>query len=61
MPNNHEELWSVLDILVPGCLGDYKEYSEYYGKPIRKGQSKTAKQWEIRKVSRCIYILAACL
>jgi SNF2 family DNA or RNA helicase len=50
MPNKHEELWAVLDALNPGCLGDYKAFSDFYSKPIRKGQSSTAAEYEVQKV-----------
>lgn len=50
MPNKHEELWGVLNCLAPGCLGDYKGFADYYSKPIRKGQSRTALPHEVKKV-----------
>jgi hypothetical protein len=57
MPNKHEELWAVLDALNPGCLGDYKAFAEFYSKPIRKGQSSTATEYEVQKVCFRPYII----
>eukprot|EP00879_Flechtneria_rotunda_P017956 GHRR01018820.1.p1 GENE.GHRR01018820.1~~GHRR01018820.1.p1 ORF type:complete len:1037 (+),score=418.95 GHRR01018820.1:777-3887(+) len=51
MPNEHGELWAVLDLLSPCCLGDYDSFAEYYSKPIKRGQSATAKDWEMTKAA----------
>jgi len=34
--NHLGELWSLLDFLMPGCLGDYSEFRRYYQKPIEQ-------------------------
>ncbi|WP_168204081.1 DEAD/DEAH box helicase [Aliikangiella coralliicola] len=34
--NHLGELWSVLEFLMPGCLGSQKEFKHYYRKPIEK-------------------------
>ena len=34
--NHLGELWSLLDFLMPGCLGDYMDFSRYYKKPIEQ-------------------------
>jgi SNF2 family DNA or RNA helicase len=34
--NHLGELWSLLDFLMPGCLGDYPNFRRYYKKPIEQ-------------------------
>ncbi len=34
--NHLGELWSLLDFLMPGCLGDYSHFRQYYKKPIEE-------------------------
>ncbi|MCP4769197.1 MAG: DEAD/DEAH box helicase [Gammaproteobacteria bacterium] len=34
--NHLGELWSLLDFLMPGCLGDYADFRRYYKKPIEQ-------------------------
>lgn len=50
MQNDWEELYAVLDLLVPSCLGEYGGFVEYYSKPIKRGQSSTASKYEVVKV-----------
>lgn len=50
MQNDWDELYAVLDLLSPGCLGDYGGFVEFYSKPIKRGQSSTASNYEITKV-----------
>lgn len=52
MQNDWDELFAVLDLLSPGCLGEYGGFVEYYSKPIKRGQSSTAPAYEVVKV-RC--------
>jgi hypothetical protein len=50
MQNDWDELYAVLDLLCPYCLGEYGGYVEYYSKPIKRGQSSTASNYEKVKV-----------
>jgi SNF2 family DNA or RNA helicase len=34
--NHLGELWSILDFLMPGCLGDYVDFRRYYKNPIEQ-------------------------
>jgi hypothetical protein len=52
MQNDWDELYAVLDLLCPSCLGEYGGFVEYYSKPIKRGQSSTASNYERVKV-RC--------
>lgn len=52
MQNDWDELYAVLDLLCPYCLGEYGGYVEYYSKPIKRGQSSTASNYEKVKVTR---------
>jgi SNF2 family DNA or RNA helicase len=52
MQNDWDELYAVLDLLCPNCLGEYGGFVEYYSKPIKRGQSSTASNYEKVKV-RC--------
>lgn len=42
MQNNHEELWSEVDLVNPGFLGTWKEFKEDTSVPIKFGRAKTA-------------------
>jgi hypothetical protein len=54
MQNDWDELFAVLDLLCPNCLGEYGGFVEYYSKPIKRGQSSTANSYEVVKVrSHC--------
>jgi SNF2 family DNA or RNA helicase len=53
MQNDWDELFAVLDLLVPHCLGEYGGFVEYYSKPIKRGQSSTASEYEVVKV--CVH------
>lgn len=50
MQNDWDELYAVLDLLCPYCLGEYGGFVEYYSKPIKRGQSSTASNYEKVKV-----------
>lgn len=42
--------------LVPGALGEWKHFNEYYANPMQQGQKKTATQYEydlVRGTSKC--------
>lgn len=43
-------LCAVLDLLCPHCLGEYGGFVQYYSKPIKRGQSSTANNYEVVKV-----------
>jgi SNF2 family DNA or RNA helicase len=50
MQNDWDELYAVLDLLCPHCLGEYSGFVDYYSKPIKRGQSSTASEYEVVKV-----------
>lgn len=35
MSNNHEELWSLVDLVQPGVLGTRREFMQNFSKPIK--------------------------
>jgi superfamily II DNA or RNA helicase len=42
MQNNHEELWSEVDLVNPGFLGSWEEFKDDTSVPIKLGRTKTA-------------------
>lgn len=36
MQNDLDEVYNLLDVIIPGCAGARKEFKEYYSKPIEK-------------------------
>jgi DNA excision repair protein ERCC-6-like 2 len=42
MQNNHEELWSEVDLVNPGFLGTWEEFKDDTSVPIKLGRTKTA-------------------
>lgn len=50
MQNTFDELFAVLDLMSPGCLGTYGAFRAYYSAPIKRGQSSSAREYEIVKV-----------
>jgi len=49
MQNNHEELWSLVDLVNPGFLGTWDEFKEDAALPIKMGRAKTASEDTIDK------------
>ena len=56
MQNNYEELWSVFDYAVPGCLGDRKEFMTYYAEPLKHARQVSAAEHVIEKVGRLLSV-----
>ena len=48
MSNSYKELWVLFDFVSDGCVGELKDFAEYYSKALGNGLKKTAKQWELR-------------
>lgn len=42
MPNEHKELWCLLNWAVPGCLGEKQAFRQFYEVPIKLGQKSDA-------------------
>eukprot|EP01119_Soliformovum_irregulare_P008033 TRINITY_DN2078_c1_g1_i1.p1 TRINITY_DN2078_c1_g1~~TRINITY_DN2078_c1_g1_i1.p1 ORF type:complete len:1009 (+),score=338.19 TRINITY_DN2078_c1_g1_i1:106-3027(+) len=42
MQNNFEELWTLLDFIIPNCLGTLAQFKEVYMNPILNGQRRDA-------------------
>ncbi|KAI8476709.1 MAG: P-loop containing nucleoside triphosphate hydrolase protein [Monoraphidium minutum] len=47
MPNDFDDLWGLMNLLVSGALNDKETFDSYYAKPIKIGSSKGASSWEI--------------
>lgn len=50
--NDYDELYTLLDFVVPGGLGDRGQFVEYYELPMKYAQKKTANEHTLGKV-RC--------
>lgn len=48
MQNNFNELYRLLHLLVPDCLGSFDDYTDYYQQPIQKGQSTAASAQQVQ-------------
>lgn len=44
MQNNHEEMWAVMDQMMPGCLGEQVHFKEYYAVPIKAARKAAASE-----------------
>ena len=42
MPNEHKELWCLLNWAIPSCLGELKDFQQFYERPIKQGQKSDA-------------------
>jgi len=38
MPNNHKELWSLIDLVQPNHLGSLKDFNKIISRPIKHGR-----------------------
>jgi len=46
--NHLGELWSLLDFLMPGCLGGYSDFKQYFQKPIEQ-EANEARMAQLQK------------
>jgi SNF2 family DNA or RNA helicase len=47
--NRLKELWSIFDFLMPGFLGNYREFNEQFERPIEAGTPETGQR--LRKIA----------
>ncbi|MFQ5647462.1 MAG: DEAD/DEAH box helicase, partial [bacterium] len=50
MENHLGELWSLFNFLLPGLLGDEKQFRQFYRKPIEKEQDHDRKMALVRRI-----------
>ncbi|KAL4459161.1 hypothetical protein ABPG75_014026, partial [Micractinium tetrahymenae] len=46
--NDYTEIWTLLDLMAPGCLGSKQEFSNNIALPIMRGQKYTAKELDMQ-------------
>ncbi len=51
LENNVMEVWSIMDFLMPGFLGGYKEFTDRYSKPIMLGSDTHTLEQLRKKIS----------
>ena len=54
LQNDYDELYTLLDFVVPGGLGDRGQFVEYYELPMKYAQKKNANEHTLGKVRRCV-------
>lgn len=50
LQNSYDELWAVLDYVVPGCLGGRKEFMDVYAKPLKRARQLSASDYVVGQV-----------
>jgi SNF2 family DNA or RNA helicase len=61
MSNKHAELFHLLSTLHPGCLGEEKDFNDYYARPIKRGGAITAEAEARRLGNRRLAELNRCI